>query len=221
MRNAEKDEMEMAARRDAMLAAGFRLFAEKGIEPVPMQEVANACGVGVATLYRYYNTKLELVIDIGTRQWEDYAVFARGRREEAGADGMSAAAELEFFLGFYMDLLHNHKDLLRFNQNFNNFVRHEGATPDQLRPYLESISELGRMFHGIYAKGKQDGTIDTTLPEAKMFVAICHIMLAVGVRFAQGVLYFASGETDPEDEYEMLSQMILRHYVTDRSGQKE
>ena len=46
MRNTEKDELEMAARREAMLREGFRLFAEKGIEPVTMQEVASACGVG-------------------------------------------------------------------------------------------------------------------------------------------------------------------------------
>ena len=52
MRNPEKDEIEMQAKREAMLRNGFRLFAEKGIEPVAMQEVANACRVGIATLYR-------------------------------------------------------------------------------------------------------------------------------------------------------------------------
>lgn len=36
MRNIAKDEIEMAAKREAMLDEGFRLFAENGIEPVPM-----------------------------------------------------------------------------------------------------------------------------------------------------------------------------------------
>ncbi len=42
MRNAEKDEREMTERRERMLEAGFRVFAARGIEAVPMQEVAEA-----------------------------------------------------------------------------------------------------------------------------------------------------------------------------------
>ena len=82
MRNLEKDEIEMAARREAMLAEGFRLFAEKGIESVTMLEVAKACRLGVATLYRYYNTKLALVLDIGTRKWQEYAQYVQKCRKE-------------------------------------------------------------------------------------------------------------------------------------------
>ena len=68
MRILGKDEKEMTARREAMLAEGFKLFAERGIEGVAMLEVAKACNLGIATLYRYYNTKLALVLAIGTRQ---------------------------------------------------------------------------------------------------------------------------------------------------------
>ena len=63
MRNLEKDEIEMTARREAMLEKGFQLFAERGIEAVGMQEVANACGLGIATLYRYYKTRGDLFTD--------------------------------------------------------------------------------------------------------------------------------------------------------------
>ena len=35
-----------------MIEQGFRLFAEKGIEPVGMLEVAEACHLGIATIYR-------------------------------------------------------------------------------------------------------------------------------------------------------------------------
>lgn len=52
MRNLEKDEIEMTAKREAMIEQGFRLFAEKGIEPVGMLEVAEACHLGIATIYR-------------------------------------------------------------------------------------------------------------------------------------------------------------------------
>lgn len=94
MRNIAKDEIVMAAKREAMLDEGFRLFAEKGIEVVPMLDVAKACGIGVATLYRYYNTKLALVLAIGTREWEKYGKKALEFRNERNVDSMTAAQGL-------------------------------------------------------------------------------------------------------------------------------
>ena len=213
MRNLKKDEIEMAERRERMLAEGFRLFADKGIEPVGMMEVAQACDLGIATLYRYYNTKLKLVLEIGVHKWEEYAAYIRERRKVRRAEDMTAAEELEFYLDFYVDLYQNHKDLLRFNQNFNNYVQHEGATEEQLRPYVEAINEISGVFHSLYEKGLRDGTIRTDLSEDKMFATTSHILLAVGVRYAQGLLYAADNEADRSEEYKLLKRMILREFV--------
>ena len=212
MRNAAKDEIEMAARREAMLREGFRLFAAKGIEAVSMQEVAEACKLGVATLYRYYNTKLALVIAIGTRQWADYRDHARALWRERD-ETMTAAQDLDRYLDFYVDLYQNFPDLLRFNQNFNNYVRHEGATPEQLRPYLAAVGALGSFAPAIYEKGRRDGTIRTDVPVEKMFTATSHIMLAVAVRYAQGLLFSAEDEADRTEEFELLKRALLREYV--------
>jgi len=213
MRNVAKDEIEMAARREAMLREGFRLFSKKGIEPVTMQEVANACGVGIATLYRYYNAKPLLVVDIATKKWEEFAEFVNLEQTRRDVKNMNASENLEFYLDFYTELYKNHKDMLRFNQNFNNYVMHEGISAEQLAPYLQAIGNFAAKFHGIYEKGKKDGTIRTDLSEEKMFASTSHIMLAVAVRYAQGLLYASETEEDRTEEYELLKRMILREYV--------
>lgn len=213
MRNLKKDEIEMKARREAMLREGFRLFAEKGIEPVAMLEVANACGIGVATLYRYYNTKLALVIDIAVKKWEEFADYIRAEQKRRDTAHMTAAEELAFYLDLYIVLYRKHKDLLRFNQSFNNYVLHEGATKDQLAPYIAAIGTFVRMFHSLYEKAKLDGTLRTDLPEDKMFAATSHIMLAVAVRYAQGLVYDAQSEADRTEEFEMLKRAILREFA--------
>ena len=213
MRNAEKDEQEMTARREAMLTQGFRLFADRGIEAVSMQEVAKACGLGIATLYRYYNTKLALVIAIAVRQWNDYKEYISLQRKEKHVSEMTAAQELDFYLGFYIDLYREHKDLLCFNQNFNNYVQHEGATPEQLRPYVESINVLARFFDELYEKGRKDGTIRTDLSKERMFASTSHIMLAVIVRYAQGLLFSGEDEADMTQEILLVKRMILKEIV--------
>ncbi len=213
MRNHEKDEIEMRAKREAMLCKGFRLFTKKGIESVAMQEVANACGVGIATLYRYYGSKLALVIGIAVDQWEEFADHVRAEKQRIDTEHMTAAEELAFYLDCYVMLLREYKELLRFNLNFNSFVRREGATKEQLLPYLRAVGAFAGMFHDVYEKGTVDGTIRTDVPEKKMFAATSHIMLAVAVRYAQGVLYAAEREEDRTEEYELLKRMILREYV--------
>ena len=221
MRNVEKDEIEMTARRKAMIEKGFSLFAEKGIESVGMQEVANACGLGIATLYRYYKSKMALVLDISTRKWEEYTEYINEIRRKQPVDTLTAAEELEFYLDAYMELYRNHKDLLCFNQNFNSYVHHEGATEKQLEPYIASISVIEKLFHSLYEKGKQDGTIRTEMPEDKMFATTAHIMMAVGVRYAQGLLYSAGNEADRTEEYELVKRMILRTFINSEGGMIE
>ena len=45
-----------------------------------------------------------------------------------------------------------------------------------------------------------------------MFAATSHIMLAVALRYAQGLLY-SRNEQDRTEEYELLKQMIINEYV--------
>lgn len=126
---------------------------------------------------------------------------------------MTAAQELDFYLDFYIDLYQNHKDILRFNQNFNNFVRHEGATPEQLAACLDAIDIFSRMFGELYEKGRSDGTIRTELSKEQMFAATSHIMLSVAVRYAQGLLFQADSEADMTREIMLVKRMILREFV--------
>ena len=124
MRNPERDELEMSERRERTLEAGFRIFAEKGIEAVAMQDVAAACGVGIATLYRYFSAKPAFVIAIGAKKWEEYFLEVEAEYERRGGDLMNAAEELDFYLGCYTTLYREHPDVLRFNQNFNGYIQH-------------------------------------------------------------------------------------------------
>jgi AcrR family transcriptional regulator len=46
--------------RDAILAAARQVFPEQGLE-APLEEIARRAGVGIATLYRRFPTRTELL----------------------------------------------------------------------------------------------------------------------------------------------------------------
>ena len=72
MRDARKDAIEMAARRERLLEAGFRLMSARTIEAVTLQQIADEAKIGIATLYRSLKAKPDLVIEIGTNIWKRY-----------------------------------------------------------------------------------------------------------------------------------------------------
>ncbi len=55
-------EMQKQKRRAAMLRAAGRLFDKQGYARTTFEEIAAAAGVGVATVYKYFNSKQGLVI---------------------------------------------------------------------------------------------------------------------------------------------------------------
>ena len=212
MRNLEKDAREMAERRERMLSEGFRVFSQKSIEVVPMQEIANACDLGVATVYRYFRTKADLVIAIGAKILEKYAVKVDQMYSKNGGDAMNAAEELAFFLDCFIDLYQNHKDVLRFIRNFETYIRHENVSKEDLGVYNAVVDGFARKFHAVYQKAEKDGTLKLRMPETKFFYTILYIMLSASEKFAEGLVYPSEHEEDMTEELELLKNMILKTY---------
>src|SRR5260370_11015699 len=57
-----RERRDAAAHRQQVLAAARRLFEERGVEAVTMDDIAQAAGVGKGTLYRRYADKGQLVL---------------------------------------------------------------------------------------------------------------------------------------------------------------
>lgn len=212
MRNLEKDAREMAERRERMLSEGFRIFSQKSIEVVTMQEIAKASGLGVATVYRYFRTKATLVIAIGAKIWKDYAVEVEKMYQARGGDAMNAAEELAFFLDSFIDLYQNHKDVLRFIRSFETYIRYENVSKEDVRVYNEVVDGFARKFHAVYEKAERDGTLRLELPEKKFFYTIMYIMLSASEKFAEGLVYPSEYEEDMTEELALLKDMILQKY---------
>ncbi len=213
-RNPERDARELAARKQKIVMTAFPIFAEKTIEKVSMQEIADACGMSLATLYRHYGTKAELVTAVSTWVWESYLERNAARRR-AGT-GSTAAEDFEFYLDSFIEMYHNRRDLLRFNQFFNVYVQNEAVSPEQMQPYTDMIHGLLTRFHEVYAKAERDGTLRTDIPEGEMFSTTLHLMLAVVTRYAVGLVYREG--TDIDAELALQKQMLLSHYTAGSQG---
>ncbi|MEU1482633.1 TetR family transcriptional regulator [Streptomyces sp. NPDC005752] len=80
------------ARRRSILRAGAQLAGRGGFEAVQMREVADAAGVALGTLYRYFPSKVHLLVAIMQDQLQHLHVTLR-RQPPAGDDAARRVAE--------------------------------------------------------------------------------------------------------------------------------
>lgn len=207
--NPELMTLQKEVTQQLILEAGFRLFAEQTIEKVKMTEVADAAGVGVATVYRYYSTKPKLAVAVSAWAWETYLKEAFRRID---THYFTAAEKFACFLDSFLDLYRNHRALLRYNQFFNVYIENEKNVPsDTVRPFLAVIDALTERFDAVHRSAQQDGTLRTDVPAKKMLLSSLHLMLAAATRYAVGLVY--TDGSDPERELILLKNMLLREYT--------
>lgn len=87
-RPATGDQVE---RRDRIRRAASRLVAERGLEAVQMQEIAQQAGVALGTLYRYYPSKHHLLAGVMEGQ---VAAIGRTVDDRPTLDPVAAVSEL-------------------------------------------------------------------------------------------------------------------------------
>ncbi len=204
-RNPERDARAMAARKQKILQHSFKVFSTRGIDGVSMNDVARACRIGCATLYRHYTTKPALAVAVAAWAWEN-KILAQIRREELS--GESAAELLASFLDLILDLYRKQPEALRFDLYFRVYARNEHLPEDQTRACSGAVGELEKRFSEIYAAAGRDGSLKTEIGEAEMFSLILNTLLFSCSRVSASLSY-AEGN-DNEKELSLLRDMLLR-----------
>ncbi|HJZ62164.1 MAG TPA: helix-turn-helix domain-containing protein [Miltoncostaeaceae bacterium] len=100
-----------ARNRERILQAAERLFAERGVEAVSMDAIAEAAGVGKATLFRRFGDRAGLALALlDARERDLQGLMLRG--DPPLGPGAPAEERLVAFIGALVDLLEAHTDLV-------------------------------------------------------------------------------------------------------------
>lgn len=127
-----------------IIDAAFHIFVRDKIESAKMSEIAQAAGVGRATLFRHYPSKLELVIAVNAAKWKEYLDELDEKRPIASINEIPAIDRFIFTMDSYIDMCVNHKALLQFNDNFNHFVSRAGTDSAMLNNLIQDFLKCMR-----------------------------------------------------------------------------
>lgn len=190
------------ARDQHVVEVAAALFLEEGIANIKMTDIADACGLGVATLYRRFGTKTAIVIEAATLLWRSLNAKMLDFVESDAFLALDGLPRLLSLLRCYVDAYVNHSDFVRFLAEFDHLVISGDIPAEELVAYGGEVDSFYIMFEDAYLLGTQDGTIVREVDFPVLYRTVAHAMMGVAEKLVRGEIIpsddFSSGSKELE-----------------------
>lgn len=143
-------------RKNEVINVAADLFVEKGINDIKMTDVADASGLGIASIYRYFGTKAELVVACSGVLWDKIRTEYFLEYPKPVFSTKSGYEQLKSCLEIFFVLFSTNLGFLKFIFDFDAMLRSENICPVDFSSKLINYSPI---FNSALEKGKEDGTI--------------------------------------------------------------
>ena len=202
--NARSDRMQEA------VEACARLLLTHDVNELKMNEIADECEIGVASLYRYFGTKATLVIKAGSLLWKSVrslfdGVFECGYYKEK--DGLGRITEL---MKVFKVLYISHQDFLRFVDSFDRYIVGEQVTPEDMEEYRRSVLDFYPLLEDAYTTGVKDGSLRPDIDFRLMYLSLTHALMLMSEKFSRGAVFEGENE-HAEQELDFIINMAIDH----------
>ncbi len=180
--------------RKSVVDAACSLFLSDGVEQVKMTDVAKRAQVGVASVYRYFGTKRELLIHCGVELWRRAGELLDGvytSEYYLNKTGWEQAVEL---LKVVFVAYNGHPEFLRFLSEFDAFMISEGAKDAELVEYESGILGFNKIAYKAFEKGISDGTIRQDADFDAFYFTATHALLALASKLTSAGHILSSDE---------------------------
>lgn len=180
-------------REGIIIEAAANMFPGRGIEPVKMTDVAEASGVGVASLYRYFGTKVNLALSVGALLWRRFnEKFVQGLpadfEERTGYDQMGV------LFGTFVEMYRTHPELISFLDELDHMVLDADPAKDRLAEYDAEVIKFYPLYKASYEKGVTDGTLRPGVDYWLYYQTMQHALMGVAQKLLRG-------EIVPSDDF--------------------
>ena len=202
--------MKLRRIRRAVDFAG-EMFLERGIESVKMTEIADASGVGVATLYRYFGTKTGITIAAMTHLWNKLNDMFSGVFESEVFLAQSGLKQLKDLMRMYIVLYDAHKDFMKLLGEFDLMIIKESVPEEELKDYEQSIINFYTVYEAACKVGVEDGTVRDDIDFKLFYLTYAHALMELAKKLIRGEVLPSDNFADGVKEMEMLVETAAEY----------
>ncbi|WP_246070395.1 TetR/AcrR family transcriptional regulator [Paenibacillus kobensis] len=195
------------ARYRSIVNKAEQLFLDKGLDHVQMQDIADADGIGIATLFRYFPKKDKLIVAVAVANLEKNI---ETYKELAGSN-QTAYERLEQVLDFLTkdDQL---QSAVKFREAFESYASFAKSPLDDIQDYIDTQKEIARIFMSIIDDGRTDGSIRTNIPVKETLITIINAYGTFGNNIAlKSPISYLEDDIAPANQRRILKEMLLTY----------
>lgn len=199
-------EEELSQRKARIIHKAFTLFCRNGIDKITVKDIAKAAGVGEKSVYRYFNTKKDLLMETGFMLWREIVselCVAIGDEY----DTKTGYGQIEDLLDGFRNLFENHAEYVLFSYDFKLFlIRHAAYLTE--RQYEDILSPIHTLYLNALRKGLADGTVVSHEPAENLYYAMWGLMRGFVVKI---VIFdrMYDGKNPWKDRFEIARNLVL------------
>ena len=196
-------------RYEKAVEVSAQLFLKNGIDSVKMTDIADECGIGGATLYRWFGTKNGITIAAMTYMWNELNKMFSGIFESEVFLSQSGIKQLNDLMRMFIVLYEAHPGFMRLLSEFDLLLISEDIPKKDLKEYERSIINFYPVFENSYMMGIADGTV-REIPDIRMFyLSFAHTLMELSKKLIQGELLPNDDFSHAEEELSMIIETAV------------
>ena len=153
---------------EKVLKVTFELTSSKGIQNVTFNEIATTAKIGVASIYRYFKNKDNLISECAIYYLRNIINDIMKTVNSISFKEKTAIDEFEELLNFYIKYFEKHIDFLKFLNEFDTYFTYNKMD----KKIEETYNNLFLSFYEIAQKIFDKGIIDKSFKEGLDFKTI-------------------------------------------------
>ena len=153
------------------------LFMVRSISEVTIKDIAITAQVGEATIYRYFGSKQNLVMQAAMKL---QTIVSEGFfRLEKGKNGYE---KLALFYESYYDIFMKHSNFYKFLNEFDSYIASEKS--DNMNLYENAIDQYKVFYMDAYKMGLKDGSVKKQKDIEMFYFSTTHALLELCKKLA-------------------------------------
>lgn len=207
----ERDEIKNA-RIERIFSSAFSLFSQSGFDSIAMIDIAKNAEIGVASLYRYFETKDEIAIRTAIWAWENQKKIILPLLDDSGYYEKEGIKQLEEIFELFIKLYQNENDFFRYIYFFDAYIVCQKIDSERLLPYQNVIESVQNIISAAIKKGINDGSISVQYKsqEKELYYSLMHTLFAATQKLSlSGKMLNMDKANDEIQQLKLLAKILI------------
>jgi AcrR family transcriptional regulator len=166
-------------RKNEIISIAKKMFIEKGYNKSTMSDIAKEAKISRKTLYRYYNSKEEIALEIEISAFKVYIEYQKDVLKNLKGNGFN---KLSTYLKNMDNIIDDFKELIVFTGFFDNYFIDDYPETNATKEFIELIETSNKPINELIEEGMEDGSIRNDINSLYVANTISNSILAMSQR---------------------------------------